>query len=439
MNVVPESAMAARLDRAAFYAVMLLPLLLLHAHGIAEGAIAVTDLCFLGRCAVLRDWRWLRTPWWRVAATWWGWMVFCSLPIPALSLGEGGAHELVQGVMMVRFLVLAAAMEHMVLRTIAARQWLFGLVGASSAWIILNSVIQFIFGRNLIGWPRGIDGVLSGPFGTPRAGPALARILIPSILPPAASLLARRRLAPVLGAYALLLFGVAIMVLMGQRMPLVITLLGLAVVAVLMPRLRPVVLAAAIAGGLLLAASPVVAPAAYHRQVQKFTFQLEHFAVSQYGELYARAWEIGVRNPITGLGFGGFNTGCKQPTYFRPSFDGSLKDGGGAPICWDHPHNFYFEALANGGFVSLGLFAATAVAWLVTLGRGLWRDPRPMRVALFAAAFLQLWPIQSTTGFTSMPIGGWFFLLLGWGLAETRWRDQSQAQPSVGPAALRTR
>ena len=28
-------------------------------------------------------------------------------------------------------------------------------------------------------------------------------------------------------------------------------------------------------------------------------------------------------------------------------------------------------------------------------------------------------PIQSTSAFTSMPMGGWFFLLLGWAMAET--------------------
>jgi hypothetical protein len=44
-----------------------------------------------------------------------------------------------------------------------------------------------------------------------------------------------------------------------------------------------------------------------------------------------------------------------------------------------------------------------------------------LRAALFAAAVIQFWPIASTTGFTSMPVGGWSFLLLGWGLAEARW------------------
>ena len=422
-----HAATVQRLDRVAFFAVMLLPLLLLHAHGIAEGAIAVADLCFLSRCALLRpeggQWDWLRAPWFRVAALWWAWVIICSLPVPALHLGEGGRRSLVQAVAMLRFLVLLVALEQLILRPAAARRWLFRLIAASSAWIALNALIQNIFGRNLFGWPRSGDGELTGPFGTPRAGPALARILIPSILPPAAALLARRRPGPVFGGYALLLAGVIVMVLIGQRMPLVISVLGLVVAAILMPRLRPAVFAAAVAGGLLLAASPVVAPSAYYRLVEKFSTQLEHFAVSPYGLMYARAWEIGVKNPATGLGFGSFGTGCPQPAYFRPTFDGSIQDGGAARFCWDHPHNFYFQALDDGGFVGLALFAATALAWLATLGQGLWRDPKPVRVALFAAAFIQLWPIESTTAFNSMPVGGWFFLLLGWGLAEARWRD----------------
>jgi len=68
------------------------------------------------------------------------------------------------------------------------------------------------------------------------------------------------------------------------------------------------------------------------------------------------------------------------------------------------------------------------VAWLAALGRGLWRQPEPLRVALFAAALMQLWPIASSTGFTSMPVGGWSFLLLGWGLAEARWPNR-QSDP----------
>ncbi|HEY0182090.1 MAG TPA: O-antigen ligase family protein [Rhodopila sp.] len=424
MSGTTESRPVSVLEQIALFGVMLLPLFLLHAHGVAEVAIGVADLCFLARCALTRDWSWLRTRWTWIAGAWWGWLVICSLPFPAIGLGEGGTRSFGQALATVRFLILVAAMEHLILRTREARQWMFGLVAASAAWIALNSIIQEIFGRNLIGWPRAGEGVLTGPFGTARAGPPMARIIIPAVLPPVANLLARRNPRATVGAYALLLGSVVIMVLIGQRMPLVLTVFGLLIVAFLIRRLRPVVLAAAVAGALLLAASPIVAPSAYFRLVEKFSAQMQHFAISPYGMLYTRAWEVGLRNPLTGLGFDGFGTGCPRPVYFRPSFDGSLPDGGGAGFCWDHPHNHYLQALDDGGFFGLALFCAMAVAWLVPLGRGLWRDPDPLRVALFAAIFVQLWPIQSTTAFTSMPVGGWFFLLLGWAMAEARFRQR---------------
>ncbi len=423
--LVPPSRTVIFLDRATVVCVLSLPLLLMHAHGVAEGFIAVADVCFLGWCALEDNWTWIRSRWLWVAVCWWLWLVICSMPVPALGLGEGGSRSLFQALATARFLLLVAAIEHLGLRRPSARNWLYRLVTASAVWIGINCLIQLGTGRNLIGWPPGGDGELTGPFGSPRAGPALSRILLPAILPPAVSLLDARGRLKTAYAYALLLSGVLIMVLIGQRMPLVLTMLGLLVVAILMPQLRLAILGATLAGLLLLAASPVVAPAAYFRLVDKFSAQLEHFSTSPYGLLYARAWEIGRRNEVTGLGFDGFGTGCPQAAYFRPTFDNRIQDGGGAKICWDHPHNFYLQALDDGGFVGLALFGATAIAWLVPLGRGLLRNPEPLRVALFATAVFQLWPIQSTSAFTSMPMGGWFFLLLGWGMAESRWRMSS--------------
>ena len=419
-----EAPIPLALTRTALVAVLLIPLLLLHAHGIAEVAIGITDACFLARAAILRDWRWLRTPWLLVALTWWGWVLLCSLPIPALGLGEGGAGSLIQAVAGFRFPIFVAALEFLVLSEPAHRRWMFGLIAASVAWIVLNCLIQFASGYNLLGWTRGPDGELTGPFGKPRAGTALARIILPAIVPPAVVLLVRRGVWPKLSAYALLLAGLIIMVLIGQRMPLVLVVMGLAVTALLLRRLRPAVLTAAVLAGLVLASSPVIAPDAYHRLVVKFSTQLDHFPTTPYGQLYARALEIGLQNPVTGLGFDGFKTGCREPRYFRPTFDGSQPDGGGAVICWVHPHNFYFQALADGGLVGLGLFCLTGVFWLVPLAKGLWRDPDPLRVGIFATILVQLWPIQSTSAFTSMPLGGWFFLILGWGMAEARYRHR---------------
>ena len=346
-----------------------------------------------------------------------------SLPISALGLGPGGPHSLAEAVAVIRFLLFAAALQLWVLRDPSARRWLFGIIAAAAVWIAAELLHQLLTGHNLLGFPRGRDGELTGPFGKPRAGPPLSRIVFPAVIPAAAALLDRRRVVATLGAYVLLLGAVLIMVLIGQRMPLLLTGLGLLVAAVLLPHLRLAVLAAAVAGAVLVGASVVVSPPTYHRLVLKFSHQMDDFPTSQYGQLYARAWHIGQVRPLVGRGFDGFRTGCPLPQYFGPTFDGTQPDGGGAAICAAHPHNFYAQALADGGFPGLALFCATALAWLLPLARGLWLRPAPLRVALFASILIQLWPIASTSDFVNMPMGGWFFLLLGWGLAETRWSN----------------
>ena len=417
----------AGLDRAALIAILLLPLMLLHAHGFAEVAIMIADLCFLARSAITNDWAWIRTPWLRIGWTWWGWIVLCSLPIPGIPLGEGGTSSLIQGLATGRFLLLVAAMEHSILRSAQGRRWLYGVVAASAAYIAIHSVAQFLTGHNLYGGPAAGDTELTGPFDKPRAGPPFARIILPAIVPWATARLAHPGLSYLVQAWVGLAGGIGVALLIGQRMPFILSCLGLAVVGVLLPRLRWGVTAAGLVIAALLLASPVIAPHAHYRLVSKFSDQIAHFSVSHYGKLYARAVEIGVRNPITGLGADGYRLGCRDPQYFRPSFDGSIPEGGGAAICWNHPHNYYLEALTIGGFPGLALFSALCLAWLAALGRGLWRTPDPLRAALFAAAFLHVWPIASTTGFTAMPVGGWSFLLLGWGLAEAR-ADRERAE-----------
>ncbi len=409
-----------RLDLAMLVSLLLTPLLLMHTRALAEVTIGLIGIGFLARCAMLRDWSWLRTGWAPFALAWWVWQVICSTPIPALHLGEGGTKSLVQALLTIRFIVLIAAMEHAVLHADRARRWFYAAMAGSAAYIAFQCLFQFTFGRNTYGWPRYPDGELTGPFGRPRAGPPLARLLMPAILPPVAALLERRQLRWTLAGVGLLIGGMAVVVLIGQRMPLLVAVGSLLVAGVLMRQLRvPVVVAAAMTA-LLLAASPVIAPNAYYRLVVKFTDQMTNFATAHYGQLYTRAWSVGVNNPVTGMGHDGFGTGCPLPENFRPSFDGRQPDGGGAGICWVHPHNIYLQALDDGGFVGLGLFSAMMLALLWPLWRGLWANPAPLRVGLFASVAVQMFPVQAANGFTSIPMGGWFFLILGWGLAEAR-------------------
>ena len=410
----------ALLDRTALIATLLTPLLLMHAHGFAEVSLALAAICFVLRSAATGDWAWAKTPWVALSLVWWGWMVLGSLPIPSLGLGENQGHGLVQGLLAIRFPLFAAALAFGVLRDPAPRRWMFATIAISAAYVSVHLVFQFVFGVNLYGQPKAWDTLLTGPFGTARAAPLMARILPPVLIPFAARYLDRRFLP-----YVILMGGLAVVAIIGQRIPVVIMIGTLAVASLLIRRMRPVALAALVATALLIPSFALISPKTYQHMVVRTQTMAEGFAVGYYGEMYNRAFEIGHQNPWTGLGFDGFRLGCLEPRYFRPSFDGTVANGGGADICWVHPHNFYFQALVDGGVPGLALFCAFGLACLIPLGRGLWRNPDPMRVGLFAVMLAQIFPVQSTPSFWSMPMGGWFFLLLGWAMAETYGRAET--------------
>lgn len=386
------------MDRIGVGAALLAPLFLLHGRGIAEALFVIVDALFLWRSAAGRDWSWLRRNWVRLALAWWLWLVGCSL---------GSTEQLSQALGIVRFLLLVAALEHWLLRDVDVRRWLVWLLRASAFYIAFQSLVQLATGRNLFGWPRGADGELTGPYKNPRAGAPLARLLFPALLP--------RARGPLL-ALALLGGGITILVLIGQRMPLLLAFLGLFTTALLMPRLRFPVLATALVISALMTALPAISPQAAHRLESKFTEQMRNFPESHYGQIAARAIAIAQDRPLFGAGFDGFRLRCEDPRYFRGWRGG---EGGGAAICVQHPHNYYLQALVEGGIPGLVLFAALALSWLLAVGRGLLTRPDPLRVGLFVAALIHLWPLASTTDWVSMPLSGWFFLQLGLALAET--------------------
>jgi hypothetical protein len=423
------------IERIALVAMLVVTPALLNTRALADALFSVTALLFLIDCARARRWNWLRQGWVPFAGAWWIWEIICSLPLPPPFYGSWPS--LVQAIVMVRFFVFAAALEHWLLREPRTRLWLRWVVQAVAAYIGIQCLYQWLTGRDFYGYGRFVDGELTGPFFKPRAGPELVRILFPAVLPPVMALIAQKAIIYRAAGAALAFVSIATMVLIGQRMPVLLTILGLIVSALLLPRLRPVAIAAFVVGGLVLAASPVISPPTYYRLVQKFSRQMDHFEVSPYGYLLRRADEITEQHPILGRGFNGFRIGCPDPRYFVGWTHKPGDDGGGAGICKQHPHNFYTQASTDGGYPGLILFSLMVLAWLRDMSRGLWRDPDAVRVGLFAAALVHLWPISSTSAFTSLPVSGYFFVVLGWGLAETRWRQvrpapRSSVRPSPG-------
>jgi O-antigen ligase len=404
------------MQRLAFIALLILPVCLLHARAGAEICIGVVDVLFVAHLALTKGWRFLNRPWIIIAAAWWFWEIFCSLPIPGF--GVAGWAGLVQALVFGRLLLLAAAMEIWLLTTPATRRAAWILLALSVLWIGLESWQQYLIGSNIFGDHRWPDGSLTGPFWEPRAGAPYAHMLLAALLPVVVPLLARKNTVPRVFAVILAVFGIATSILIGQRMPSLLMLFALAVSCLFIPRIRLAAAIAVVIGAAVLAATPIISPPTYAKLVLHFAYQMRTFPISPYGELYTRAATMGLASPWHGFGFNGFKTLCMLPAY-----EGGFPALGIAPTtlvqgaCNQHPHNFYMQAFTDGGFPGLALFAALNLSWLLALARGLWRRPDPMRVGLFAGVLTYAWPFASTDSFATLPHAGWLVFMVGLGLA----------------------
>ncbi|MDE8346257.1 MAG: O-antigen ligase family protein [Acidocella sp.] len=402
-------------QRVALVATLAVPFGLLHAFVGAEICIALVDILFLVEMGRRRDFAWVGRPWFVVALLWWGWLVVCSLP----GIGVAGwALGFAQAVVVIRLLLFTAALQSWILTGVAARRAAWVVLALALLWIGVEAWQQLLTGRNIFGDPRWPDGSLTGPFWKPRAGALYAHLLFIGVLPPAMGLFARpRRVWRAAGA-ALLMLGVATSVLIGQRMGVALTGLGVVVCCLFIPRLR---LAGGIAVGLgvlVLLASPVISPPTHAKLVGETTRNFSHFSQSPYGEIFSRAVQMGLKSPVFGWGYNGYRVDCPLPR-FAPGLPllGVPPTQLALAACNLHPQNYFIQAFADAGLPGLVLFTALALVWMTALARGLWRQPDPLRVGLFMGVLSFTWPLASTDEFPTLYMLGWMFFFLGLGLA----------------------
>ena len=393
---------------------LLLPLFLFYGRAIADALLSGVALLFLARSLLAADWRWTRRPWVRVAAALW-------LLTLLASVRAGPAHSALEALVLVRLPLFCAALEAWVLTGARERRWLGWVVTALAAWLMLECWQQYLFGHNVLGDPRWPDGALTGPFYKPRAGGAFLMVLFPGLIAVVLTQIERRHAAARLAGLALLLAAALTMVLIGQRMPSLLMLLGLAATALIVRRFRRLALIAFAGVAVAVVALPVVSPPTYAKLVVKFTQQMAHFASSPYGQLYTRATVMAAAHPWLGLGFEGFRDACPDPAYFHalPALGIPDRDNGGALACNIHPHNYYLQVATSAGLPGLLLFVALVWLWLRQMARALAPSRDVQQAMLLVTTIIIFWPIASTSSLFTLDTAGWVFLMPGWGLAAS--------------------
>ncbi len=402
----------------ALVATLLVPFGLLHFFVLAEICIGLTDVLFLVDSGWRRDFRWARQPWVILALLWWAWLVFCSTPLPLPGFAAAGWAGFGQAVVIIRLILFAAALQSWLLTTPGARRAAWIMLALSTLWIAVESWQQYLTGHNIFGNPRWGDGSLTGPFWKPRAGDLYAHLLFIGLLPPVMSLLAKPGWKLRTAGVVLAVLGVVTSVLIGQRMCVLFTAMGLVMAAFYLPRLRLPMAAALVIGIAVVIATPIISPPTHGKLVAETQRNLHHFTQSPYGEIFTVATNMGLQSPWHGWGYRGFRVDCELPRFNTglPFLNiPPTQEGLGA---WNlHPQNFYIQSFSDAGFPGLLLFTALMAYWSWLTARGLWRNPDPVRVGLFIGVINYTWPIASTDEFPTLYMLGWFFFFVGLSLA----------------------
>ncbi|GBQ81449.1 hypothetical protein AA13595_0646 [Gluconacetobacter johannae DSM 13595] len=392
-----------------------LPFFQLRGRAISDGIISGVGILFLAHCAMTRDGAWWRRGWFPVAMLFWALAVLSSIV-------NGSAHSVSESLVIGRFFLFAAALEHWVLRDARSRRWLGLVVGVAAVWIVVECWQQYLVGRNIWGYPRWMDGALTGPFYKPRAGVALQIVVFPGLMIYAVRRLEAREWGRKLSGAAGIAFLVLTMILIGQRMPSLLFGLGLVIMALIVRWTRWPVVAAALAGVVGLCLLPVLSPPAYAKLVVHFLAQMKDFPNTPYGQIYLRAAVMIRHHPWLGMGFDGFRDFCANPAYVHglAPFGWPLAARDIASGCNIHPHNFYLEVATTAGLLGLACFVVLVAMWLGRMMRALAPAEAPQQAMLFVTCCVLLWPVASNSALFTVRTAGWVFLMVGWGLAASR-------------------
>lgn len=397
------------IESVAAWLVILLPLSMMVAPAGVEVPCAVVGLLFLYRSFREKDWAWTRTTWVRLLGIFWVYMMvrglFAEHPDDALSRAAS----------FVRYPVFVAALAFWVLRDATTQRRLLYVLTGATLFYIADALFQHYMGFDLFGYdkvPYGSGELLrlTGPFGETRVGIITTWLVFPALLY-VASLPQKRYkwfgASLFLAAYLLAVF------VSGERMALLLGLMGVVLALLFVKVARIPVLAAGVIAVLTIGCLLQVYPNLRDRQIGQSSSEITHYSDSAYGQLVISALNITKQNPLFGVGNKHFRSACPDAKYGPTDKDALWLR------CSLHPHNIYAELLAETGLIGFGLFMAVVVIWFCRfLAHYRLTLADPVLAGITIGVIIKLWPLAATSSF----VIGWsavpMWLFIGWMLAR---------------------
>jgi O-antigen ligase len=390
--------------------VLLLPLLLLLARGVADLTVTLTGIAFLWHSYRNRDWFWLKQPWFVMVLV----LEVCLL-IFSVPLAFDVQNSLIYTLAFLRWPLFAMALMMWIFRNPKAIHW-FGLSAmAVIAFIVFDCFWQFYFGADIFGFEKFDQFRLTGPLrDNPIPGNLTLRVFWLGLFTLACLLASRGPNAVINGVSLALLVYSLFAYATGERMSFVLSLAAAVILffglwfQCRQSRARILMWLLAITSSLAL--YTWLQPELYARSVSSMIDALSTFAQHDYGRVFSSGYQVWKQNIYTGVGLGNYAEYC-DANLRVPEYN----------ACQRHPHNIYLHWLAVGGILGAVLFCAVVVLlfrqiFTAIAGRKQWL----LLACALATFFVTFWPLASSASFFNNWFGAVIWCSVGWLLAMSR-------------------
>lgn len=386
-----------------------LPVGLLIGNAGAEFFAGLLVIVFAISHVQARDFGWIKQGWVKILLLLWLYTVMRA------GFSIHPQRSLTEAVGWLRFILLAVALQYWVMPHKIWQQRLTNTGLLCMTWLAVDSIIQFVHGKDLLGHAKQISSFAGGhPFVRLTASynkDYVGIMMAWQFLPYVMADFQRKNTWRALGIGFVVLLAIF---LSGERWALLFALSSIAMVLAVVPSLRRA--GAGIMLVLVLGSVAVMAvkPSIYQRQVVSTLKIVKDIPHSSYGVIWTSALDIIRDYPIFGVGMNNFEAVCRDPQYGPddPQHFGESR-------CPPHPHNLYLEWWVEGGVIALLGFTLAMLVILRQSWRVLLQNNESLLLAALVAYFtIRIWPIASQTSF----FHGWsaipFWMGVGWMLRE---------------------
>ena len=338
---------------------------------------------------------------------------------------------LIKSFLFLRFLILYLVVRYLVFKEIINYKLLFLFYGSCAFFVCFDLIIQYIFGKNLLGM-EGESRRLSGIFGDEYiAGGFIQRFFI--FLPYGVLFFAGIKNKLYLHVLLLFIFAISLIGVLasGNRIPLFFTILALVLIFIYEKKIRKLIGSAFIVF-LLVFSFLLKTNDEIYNHFNGFKDKSSEF-ISYFHEslsssekvlpknVYVKEFVSGLftwqQNRIFGGGVKSFFLNCSSiEKDIKTKYIGS---------CNTHPHNYYLEIATSLGiiglFLSIVIFSIILIKSITfTLLSNIAPEIKNKFVPFFIIFILEIFPLKTTGSFFTSMTGNFLFIILAFvvGLME---------------------